>query len=48
MIINKYHNNKEHRASLKAFLHDIVKALDESTAETDSKEEIKRHLSYIM
>jgi phage tail tube protein FII len=47
VIINKYHNNKEHRVALKAFLDDMVKALDESTAETDSKEEIKRQLSYI-
>ena len=48
VIINKYHNNKEHRESLKVYLHDIVKALDESTAETNSKEEIKRQLSCIM
>ena len=47
VIINKYHNNKEHRAALKVFLDDMVKALDESTAETNSKEEIKRQLSYI-
>jgi len=40
VIINKYYNNKEHRAALKAFLDDMVKALDESTAETNSKEEI--------
>ena len=33
---------------LKAFLDDMVKALDESTAETNSKEEIKRQLSYII
>ena len=47
VMINKYYNNKEHRAALKAFLDDMVKALDESTAETNSKEEIKRQLSYI-
>ena len=47
VMINKYYNNKEHRAALKAFLDDVVKALDESTAETNSKEEIKRQLSYI-
>jgi len=48
VIVNKYHNNKEHRASLKAFLDDMVKALDESTAETNSKEEIKKQLSYFI
>jgi len=48
VMINKYYNNKEHRAKLKAFLDDMVKALDESTAETNSKEEIKRQLSYII
>ena len=48
VMINKYYNNKEHRAALKAFLDDMVKALDESTAETNSKEEIKRQLSYII
>ena len=47
VMINKYYNNKEHRATLKAFLDDLVKALDESTAETNSKEEIKRQLYYI-
>ena len=47
VMINKYYNNKEHRTALKAFLDDMVKALDESTAETNSKEEIKRQLSYI-
>ena len=47
VMINKYYNNKEHRAALKAFLDDMVKALDESTAETNSKEEIKVQLSYI-
>jgi hypothetical protein len=47
-MINKYYNNKEHRAALKTFLDDMVKALDESTAETNSKEEIKRQLSYII
>ncbi|TLX67702.1 MAG: hypothetical protein E6K94_03315 [Thaumarchaeota archaeon] len=47
VMINKYYNNKDHRAALKAFLDDMVKALDESTAETNSKEEIKRQLSYI-
>ena len=47
VMVNKYYNNKEHRVALKAFLNDMVKALDESTAETNSKEEIKRHLSYI-
>jgi phage tail tube protein FII len=47
VMINKYYNNKEHRAALKAFLDDMVKALDESTAETNSKEEIKGQLSYI-
>jgi len=47
VMINKYHNNKEHRVALKAFLDDMVKALDESTVETNSKEEIKRQLSYI-
>jgi phage tail tube protein FII len=46
VMINKYYNNKEHRARLKTFLDDLVKALDESTAETNSKEEIKRQLSY--
>jgi hypothetical protein len=35
-------------SALKAFLDDMVKALDESTAETNSKEEIKRQLSYII
>ena len=48
VMINKYHNNKEHRVALKTFLDDMVKALDESTAETKSKEEIKRQLSYII
>ena len=48
VMINKYYNNKEHRATLKAFLDDMVKDLDESTAETNSKEEIKRQLSYII
>jgi len=48
VMINKYYNNKEHREALKAFLDDMVKALDESTAETNSKEEIKRLLSYII
>jgi phage tail tube protein FII len=47
VMINKYYNNKDHRVALKAFLDDLVKALDESTAETNSKEEIKRQLSYI-
>jgi len=47
VMVNKYYSNKEHRAALKAFLDDMVKALDESTAETNSKEEIKRQLSYI-
>ena len=47
VMINKYFNNREHRAALKAFLDDMVKALDESTTETNSKEEIKRQLSYI-
>jgi hypothetical protein len=47
VMINKYYNNKEHRAALKAFLDDMVNALNESTAETNSKEEIKRQLSYI-
>ena len=47
VMINKYYNNKDHRAALKAFLDDMVKALDESTAETNSKEEIKRQLSYM-
>ncbi|HVD07650.1 MAG TPA: hypothetical protein VNB67_04325 [Nitrososphaeraceae archaeon] len=48
VMINKYYNNKEHRATLKAFLDDMVKDLDESRAETNSKEEIKRQLSYII
>ena len=48
VMINKYYNNKEHREALKVFLYDMVKALDESTADTNSKEEIKRHLSYII
>ena len=48
VMINKYYNNKEHREALKAFLDDMVKALDESTAETNSKEEIKRQLSSIV
>lgn len=48
VMINKYYNNKEHRVALKAFLDDMVKALDESTAETNSKEEIKRQLSYAL
>ncbi len=47
VMINKYYNNKEHRESLIAFLDDMVEALDESTAETNSKEEIKRQLSYM-
>jgi phage tail tube protein FII len=47
VMINKYHNNKEHRVALKAFLDDMVKALDVSTAETNSKEEMKRQLSYV-
>jgi phage tail tube protein FII len=47
VMINKYYNNKEHRAALKAFLDDMVKALDESTVETNRKQEIKRQLSYI-
>ena len=48
VMINKYYNNKKHREALNAFLNDIVKALDESTAETNSKKEIKRQLSYIL
>jgi phage tail tube protein FII len=48
VMINKYYNNKEHRDALKRFLDDMLKALDESTAETNSKEEIKRQLSYII
>ncbi|RPJ27754.1 MAG: hypothetical protein EHM25_10770 [Nitrosopumilales archaeon] len=48
VMINKYYNNKEHRDALKTFLDDMLKALDESTAETNSKEEIKRQLSYII
>ena len=48
VMINKYCNNKEQRAALEAFLDDMVKALDESTAEINSKEEIKRQLSYII
>ena len=48
VMINKYYNNKEHREALKACLEDMVKALDESTAETNSKEEIKRQLSYAL
>ena len=48
VMINKYYNNKEHREALKVFLDDMIKALDESTAETNSKEEIKRQLSYII
>ena len=48
VMINKYYNNKEHRATLKAFLDDMVKDLDGSRAETNSKEEIKRQLSYII
>ena len=47
VMVNKYYNNKEHRAALKVFLDDIVKALDESTAETNRIEEIKRQLSHI-
>ena len=47
VMINKYYNNNEHREALKAFLDDMVKALDESTAETNSKEEIKGQLSNI-
>jgi phage tail tube protein FII len=47
VMVNKYYNNKEHRAALRAFLDDMVKALDESTAETNSKVEIKRQSSYI-
>lgn len=46
-MVNKYYNNKEHRRALRAFLDDMVKALDESTAEDNSKEETKRQLSYI-
>ena len=45
IMINKYYNNKQHRAALKAFLDDMVKALDETTAETNRKEEIKIQLS---
>ena len=48
VMINKYCNNKEHRAALKAFLDHMVKALDESTAEINSKEEVKGQLSYII
>lgn len=47
VMVNKYYNNKEHRRALRAFLDDMVKALDESTAEDSSKEETKRQLSYI-
>ncbi|MDW0330463.1 MAG: hypothetical protein QN651_06675 [Nitrososphaeraceae archaeon] len=47
VMVNKYYNNKEHRRALRAFLDDMVKALDESTAEDNSKEETKRQLSYI-
>jgi phage tail tube protein FII len=46
-LINKYYTNKEHREALKTFLDDMLKALDESTAEDSSKEETKRQLSYI-
>ena len=48
VMINKYYNNKEHREALKEFLDDMLKALDESTAETNSKEEIKKQLSHIL
>ena len=48
VMINKYCNNKEHRAELEAFLDHMVKALDESTAEINSKEEVKGQLSYII
>ena len=47
VMVNKYYNNKEHRRALRPFLDDMVKALDESTAEDNSKEETKRQLSYI-
>lgn len=47
VLVNKYYNNKEHRQALRVFLDDMVKALDESTAEDNSKEETKRQLSYI-
>lgn len=47
VLVNKYYSNKEHRQALRVFLDDMVKALDESTAEDNSKEETKRQLSYI-
>jgi phage tail tube protein FII len=47
VLANKYYNNKEHRAALQLFIDDMVKALDESTAEDNSKEEFKKQLSHI-
>lgn len=31
ILVNKYYSNKEHRAALRTFLDDMVKALDEYT-----------------
>lgn len=47
VLVNKYYNNKEHRKALTVFLDDMIKALDESTVEDNSKEETKKQLSYI-
>ena len=45
-VIRKLFNLWSRKRS--AFFYDMVKALDESTAETNSKEEIKRQLTYII
>lgn len=47
VLVNKYYYNKEHRKALTVFLDDMIKALDESTVEDNSKEETKKQLSYI-
>ena len=41
VMINKYHNNKEHRVALKAFLDDMVKALDEVQQKLIAKKKLK-------
>ena len=48
VMINKYYNNKEHRAALKAFLDDMVKALDEVQQKLTAKKKLKDnyHISH--
>ena len=41
VMINKYYNNKEHRAALRAFLDDMVKAVDEVQQKLTAKKKLK-------